>query len=68
MNGEMFLTWVQQGLALTLHPGDVVILDNLATHAATTPNCSWRRKAPFSPSPPPIARVSFLALDTLHNK
>ena len=32
MNGEMFLAWVQQGLAPTLHPGDVVILDNLATH------------------------------------
>ena len=32
MNGAMFLAWVQQGLALTLRPGDVVILDNLATH------------------------------------
>ena len=32
MNGEMFLAWVQQGLAPTLRPGDLVILDNLATH------------------------------------
>ena len=32
MNGEMFLAWVQQGLAPTLRRGDVVILDNLATH------------------------------------
>jgi transposase len=32
MNGEMFLAWVQEGLAPTLRPGDVVILDNLATH------------------------------------
>ncbi len=32
MNGEMFLAWVRQGLAPTLRPGDVVILDNLATH------------------------------------
>ena len=32
MNGEMFLAWVQQGLAPTLRQGDVVILDNLATH------------------------------------
>ena len=32
MNGEMFLAWVQQGLAPTLRPGDMVILDNLATH------------------------------------
>jgi transposase len=31
-NGEMFLAWVQQGLAPTLRPGQVVILDNLATH------------------------------------
>jgi len=32
MNGEMFLAWVLQGLAPTLRPGDVVILDNLSTH------------------------------------
>ena len=32
MNGELFLAWVAQGLAPTLRPGDVVILDNLATH------------------------------------
>lgn len=32
LNGEMFLAWVRQGLAPTLQKGDVVILDNLATH------------------------------------
>lgn len=32
MNGELFLAWVRQGLAPALRPGDVVILDNLATH------------------------------------
>ena len=32
MDGEMFLAWVRQGLAPRLRPGDVVILDNLATH------------------------------------
>ncbi len=32
MNGEMFLAWVAQGLAPTLRTGDLVILDNLATH------------------------------------
>lgn len=32
MDGEMFLAWVQQGLVPTLQPGDVVIMDNLATH------------------------------------
>jgi hypothetical protein len=30
MNGGMLLAWVRQGLAPTLRPGDVVILDNLA--------------------------------------
>jgi transposase len=32
MNGEMFLAWVRQGLVPALRPGEVVILDNLATH------------------------------------
>ena len=32
MDGELFLAWVKQGLAPTLQSGDVVILDNLATH------------------------------------
>jgi transposase len=32
MNGEMFLAWVRQGLAPRLQTGDLVILDNLATH------------------------------------
>jgi transposase len=32
MNGEMFLAWVRQGLAPALRSGEVVILDNLATH------------------------------------
>ncbi len=32
MNGEMFLAWVTQGLVPALRPGEVVILDNLATH------------------------------------
>ena len=32
MNGEMFLAWVEQGLAPVLRAGELVILDNLATH------------------------------------
>lgn len=32
MDGEMFLAWMRQGLAPALRPGEVVILDNLATH------------------------------------
>ena len=32
MDGEMFLAWVRQGFAPALRPGDVAILDHLATH------------------------------------
>ena len=32
MDGEMFLAWLREGLLPTLQPGDVVVLDNLATH------------------------------------
>jgi len=32
MDGEMFLAWVRQGLAAVLQVGDLVIMDNLATH------------------------------------
>jgi transposase len=32
MDGELFLTWVRQGLVPGLHRDDVVVLDNLATH------------------------------------
>jgi hypothetical protein len=32
MDGGLFLAWVRQGLVGCLQPGDVVVLDNLATH------------------------------------
>jgi transposase len=32
MNGAMFLAWVKEGLVPVLKRGDLVILDNLATH------------------------------------
>lgn len=32
MNGAWFLAYVQQVLAPTLRPGDIVIMDNLAAH------------------------------------
>lgn len=32
MNGDVFLAYVQQQLAPTLRPGDMVILDNLSSH------------------------------------
>ena len=32
MDGEMFLAWIREGLVPVLENGDVVIVDNLATH------------------------------------
>lgn len=32
INGSLFLAWVQQHLAKSLRPGDVVIMDNLSSH------------------------------------
>jgi transposase len=32
MDGEMFSAWIQHGLVAELHRGDLVIMDNLATH------------------------------------
>jgi len=32
MDGALFLAWVKQGLVRCLQPGDVVVMDNLATH------------------------------------
>jgi len=32
MNGRLFAAWVEQMLAPSLRPGDVVILDNLSSH------------------------------------
>jgi transposase len=35
MNGAWFLAYIQQVLAPTLKPGDVVIMDNLGVHKST---------------------------------
>jgi transposase len=32
MDGELFLAWVKQGLVPCLQRGDVIVMDNLATH------------------------------------
>ncbi len=32
LNGDVFLAYVQQHLAPTLRPGDIVIMDNLSSH------------------------------------
>ena len=35
INGETFRAWVEQFLAPTLRPGDIVVMDNLASHKVT---------------------------------
>ena len=35
MNGTVFLAYVEQFLAPTLAPGDIVIMDNLSSHKVT---------------------------------
>lgn len=35
MNGSAFLAYVQQFLAPTLRPGDVIVMDNLSAHKVT---------------------------------
>ena len=32
MNGETFVAYIEQHLAPTLSPGDIVIMDNLSVH------------------------------------
>ena len=32
INGDMFLAYVKQVLVPTLHPGDIVVMDNLSSH------------------------------------
>ncbi len=32
INGELFLSYVRQQLVRTLHPGDLVVMDNLSAH------------------------------------
>jgi len=44
INGEMFLAYIQQNLAPTLPQGDVVIMDNLASHNVAGVHCCARRR------------------------
>ena len=45
INGAWFLAYVEQILAPTLRPGDVVIMDNLGSHKADERSVEavWRR-------------------------
>jgi transposase len=61
MTGELFAAYVEQQLAPTLRPGDVVILDNLAAHkrpaarvAVEAAGAELRFLPPYSPDLNPI--------------
>ena len=74
MNGDAFDTYVRTQLAPTLHPGDVVVLDNLNVHkspraaAALKERGAWFMFLPkYSPDLNPI-EMAFSKLKTLLRK
>ena len=48
MDGECFLAWVEQMLAPTLRPGDIVVMDNLAAHKVAGVSRLLKPAAPSS--------------------
>lgn len=71
INGEYFRAWVEQHLAPTLSPGDLVILDNLGSHKGKAVRRAIRKAGahliflpPYSPDLNPIEQV-FAKLKTL---
>jgi transposase len=61
MNGPAFLAWVEQALAPTLSPGDIVVMDNLPAHkpaavrtAIEARGAELRYLPPYSPDLNPI--------------
>ena len=74
INGESFLAYVEQMLVPTLRPGDVVIMDNLASHKRQAIRRAIRAAGaklfflpPYSPDLNPIEQV-FAKLKTLLRK
>jgi len=61
MDGPAFLAWVEQMLAPTLAPGDIVVMDNLPAHkpdavrvAIEATGAALRYLPPYSPDLNPI--------------
>lgn len=61
INGPIFLAWVEQHLAPTLTPGDIVVMDNLSSHkvngvrqAIEAAGAELRYLPPYSPDLNPI--------------
>lgn len=61
MTGQAFLAWVEQALAPTLAPGDIVVMDNLPAHKPAAVRAAIERRGaalcylpPYSPDLNPI--------------
>lgn len=61
INGTLFRAWVEQHLAPTLRPGDIVVMDNLSSHKVTgvrkaieAAGAELRYLPPYSPDLTPI--------------
>lgn len=74
MDGEAFLVYVRTFLCPTLHPGDIVIADNLPSHkvagvrdAIEVAGATLRYLPPYSPDLNPIEKL-FSKLKTLLRK
>ncbi len=74
INGPSFLAYVEQMLAPTLAPGDIVVMDNLGSHKGKAVRRAIRAKGaklfflpPYSPDLNPIEQV-FAKLKTLLRK
>jgi transposase len=64
MDGTAFAVWVEQVLAPTLSPGDIVIMDNLSVHKNTTARSAIEAAGaviwdlpPYSPDLNPIEKM-----------
>jgi transposase len=64
INGEVFLAYVEQFLAPTLRPGDIVVMDNLGSHkvagvreAIEASGAELRYLPPYSPDLNPIEQA-----------
>ena len=64
INGEFFRLYIEQVLAPTLRPGDVVVLDNLGSHKGKAARDAVRARGahliflpPYSPDLNPIEQV-----------
>ena len=74
MDGPAFLAYIEQGIAPTLRPGDIVIMDNLPAHkpdavraAIEAVGAELRYLPPYSPDLNPI-EMAFSKLKALLKK